>query len=186
MTKAHLAMLAAESKKLEQAGLFRKETIHPKHVVDFTSQDYLGFASDDRILAAARTALDKYGLGVSSSRVFTGTREIHRELEQALARFLQVPDALVLGSGYLANIGFYEALFDSRDCLFCDALVHPSTAEGMRLSSATAFPTTTSPPSPWPTSSQVPGAVEREPPTVSMSLPAYGGTWLPSAVTPSS
>jgi glycine C-acetyltransferase len=51
-----------------------------------------------------------------------------------------VPDAIVLGSGYLANIGFYEALFDSRDCLFCDALVHPSTAEGIRLSSATAFP----------------------------------------------
>ena len=46
----------------------------------------------------------------------------------------------MLGSGYLANIGFYEALFDSRDCLFCDALVHPSTAEGIRLSSATAFP----------------------------------------------
>src|SRR6185503_3238437 len=44
------------------------------------------------------------------------------------------------GSGYLANIGLHEALFDSRDCLFCDALVHPSTAEGVRLASATAFP----------------------------------------------
>jgi len=85
-------------------------------------------------------ALEAHGLGVGSSRVFTGTREIHRDLEQAIARFLQVPDAIVLGSGYLANIGFYEALFDSRDCLFCDALVHPSTAEGIRLSSATAFP----------------------------------------------
>ncbi|HEY0482883.1 MAG TPA: aminotransferase class I/II-fold pyridoxal phosphate-dependent enzyme, partial [Kofleriaceae bacterium] len=81
-----------------------------------------------------------HGLGAGSSRVFTGTRELHRDLEQAVARFLQVPDAIVLGSGYLANIGFYEALFDSRDCLFCDALVHPSTAEGVRLSSATAFP----------------------------------------------
>jgi glycine C-acetyltransferase len=46
----------------------------------------------------------------------------------------------VFGSGYLANLGLYAALFDSRDCLFCDALVHPSTAEGVRLSSATAFP----------------------------------------------
>jgi glycine C-acetyltransferase len=140
MTKAHLAMLAAESRKLEQAGLYRPETIHPAHIVDFTSQDYLGLTGDPRIAAAARAALDNHGLGAGSSRVFTGTREIHRDLEQAVARFLQVPDAIVLGSGYLANIGFYEALFDSRDCLFCDALVHPSTAEGIRLSSATAFP----------------------------------------------
>jgi glycine C-acetyltransferase len=140
MTKAHMAMLAAENKKLEQAGLYRPETIHPGHVVDFTSQDYLGLARHERVIAAAREALDKHGLGLGSSRVLTGTREIHRELEQAVARFLQVPDALVLGSGYLANLGFYEALFDSRDCLFCDALVHPSTAEGVRLSSATAFP----------------------------------------------
>jgi glycine C-acetyltransferase len=140
MTKAHMAMLAAESRKLEQAGLYRPETIHPAHIVDFTSQDYLGLTNDPRLVSAAKAALEAHGLGVGSSRVFTGTREIHRDLEQAVARFLQVPDAIVLGSGYLANIGFYEALFDSRDCLFCDALVHPSTAEGIRLSSATAFP----------------------------------------------
>jgi glycine C-acetyltransferase len=140
MTKAHLAMLAAESRKLEQAGLYRPETIHAAHIVDFTSQDYLGLTNDPRLVSAARAALDAHGLGAGSSRVFTGTREIHRDLEQAVARFLQVPDAIVLGSGYLANLGFYEALFDSRDCLFCDALVHPSTAEGIRLSSATAFP----------------------------------------------
>lgn len=140
MTKAHLAMLAAEAKKLEQAGLYRPETIHPAHIVDFTSQDYLGLTNDPRLVAAAKAAVDSHGLGAGSARVFTGTRELHRDLEQAVARFLQVPDAIVLGSGYLANIGFYEALFDSRDCLFCDALVHPSTAEGIRLSSATAFP----------------------------------------------
>lgn len=140
MTKAHMAMLAAENKKLEQAGLHRPETIHPSHVVDFTSQDYLALARHERVLDAARAALDKHGLGLGSSRVFTGTRDVHRELEQTVARFLQVPDAIVLGSGYLANVGFYEALFDSRDCMFCDALVHPSTAEGVRLSSATAFP----------------------------------------------
>jgi len=140
MTKAHMAMLAAEGRKLEQAGLYRPETIHPPHIVDFTSQDYLGLTNDPRLVTAAKAALEAHGLGAGSSRVFTGTRAVHRELEQAVARFLQVPDAIVLGSGYLANLGFYEALFDSRDCLFCDALVHPSTAEGIRLSSATAFP----------------------------------------------
>jgi glycine C-acetyltransferase len=141
MIRAHLAMLAAENKKLEQAGLYRPETIHAAtDMVDFTSQDYLGLAKDRRVRDAARAAFEEYGLGVGSPRVFSGTRQVHKQLEQSLARFLQLPDALVFGSGYLANIGLYEALFDSRDCLFCDALVHPSTAEGMRLSSATTFP----------------------------------------------
>ena len=140
MTRAHLAMLAAENKKLEQAGLFRPETIHADHIVDFTSQDYLGFAKDERIVDAARAALAKFGLSAGGSRVFSGTRSVHKELEHTLSRFLQLPDALLFGSGYLANIGLYEALFDSRDCLFCDALVHPSSAEGVRLSSATTFP----------------------------------------------
>jgi glycine C-acetyltransferase len=141
MTRVHLEMLAAETKKLEQAGLYKPEKIHNRtNIVDFTSQDYLGLARDDRVRDAAKTALDEYGLGAGAPRVFTGTRKIHRELEHALARFLQVPDAVVFGSGYLANIGLFEALFDSRDCIFCDALVHPSTAEGVRLSSATAFP----------------------------------------------
>jgi glycine C-acetyltransferase len=141
MTRAHLAMLAAETKKLQQAGLYRPEKIHSNvDLVDFTSPDHLGLAGDDRLRAAARAALDEYGLGAGAPRVFSGTRKIHRDLEQALARFLQVPDAVVFGSGYLANLGLFEALFDSRDCLFCDALVHPSLAEGVRLSSATAFP----------------------------------------------
>jgi glycine C-acetyltransferase len=141
MTRAHLAMLAAENKKLQQAGLYRPETVHAgTRVVDFTSQDYLGLAKDKGVLEAARAAFKEEGLGVGSPRVFSGTRHVHKVLEEAIARFLQVPDAVVCGSGYLANIGLYEALFDSRDCLFCDALVHPSTAEGMRLSSATVFP----------------------------------------------
>jgi glycine C-acetyltransferase len=141
MTRAHLEMLAAETKKLEQAGLSKPEKIHAGgHIIDFTSRDYLGLAHDDRVLDAAKVALEEYGLGARGPRVFNGTRKIHRDLEQALARFLQVPDAVVFGSAYLANIGLFEALFDSRDCLFCDALVHPSTAEGVRLSSATAFP----------------------------------------------
>jgi glycine C-acetyltransferase len=141
MTRALLAMLAAETKKLVHAGLYKPQTVHPANLaLDFTSQDYLGLAVDKRVIAAARAALDEQGLGVGAARGLNGTRTIHQKLEQALARFLLVPDAVVFGSGYLANIGLFEALFDSRDCIFCDALVHPSTAEGVRLSSATVFP----------------------------------------------
>src|SRR6185295_4928609 len=144
MTRALLSMLATETRKLTQAGLYKPEKIYardrPAATIDFISQDYLGLARDPRVLAAARSALDDEGLGVGSPRGFTGTRPIHKDLEQALARFLGVADAVVVGSGYLANLGLYEAVFDRRDCLFCDALVHPSTAEGVRLSGATAFP----------------------------------------------
>jgi glycine C-acetyltransferase len=144
MTRALLSMLATETKKLMQAGLYKPETIYPRDrpaaTIDFISQDYLGLARDPRVLAAARSALDDDGLGVGSPRGFTGTRPIHKDLERALAQFLGVADAVVVGSGYLANLGLYEAIFDRRDCLFCDALVHPSTAEGVRLSGATAFP----------------------------------------------
>jgi glycine C-acetyltransferase len=137
-------MLAGETRKLTQAGLYKPEAIYPRdrpaQAIDFISQDYLGLARDPRVLAAARSALDEDGLGVGSPRGFTGTRAIHKELERALSQFLGVADAMVVGSGYLANLGLYEAMFDRRDCLFCDALVHPSTAEGVRLSGATAFP----------------------------------------------
>jgi glycine C-acetyltransferase len=150
MTRALLQALAAETKKLVQAGLYKPEKVYPSpgeagpptaaSPIDFTSQDYLGLARDPRVIAAARQALDDHGLGVGSPRGFTGTRSVHKALEQVLAEFLGVADAAVFGSGYLANLGLYTALFDNRDCIFCDALVHPSTAEGVRLSSATAFP----------------------------------------------
>jgi len=150
MTRALLAMLATETKKLVQAGLHKAETVYPAGptgpsaatgpAIDFISQDYLGLARDERVVGAARAALERDGLGVGSPRGFTGTRALHKQLEHALAEFLGVADAVVFGSGYLANLGLYAALFDSRDCLFCDALVHPSTAEGVRLSNATAFP----------------------------------------------
>jgi len=150
MSRVLLAMLATETKKLVQAGLYKPEKVYPGVVaagpptaaspIDFISQDYLGLATDERVVAAARAALDSDGLGVGSPRGFTGTRGVHKALEHTLAQFLGVADAIVFGSGYLANLGLYTAVFDSRDCIFCDAQVHPSTAEGVRLSSATAFP----------------------------------------------
>lgn len=141
MTRALLRMLASETNKLQQAGLYKREAVwDDDSALDFTGYDYLGLGRDRRVGDAAAKAAAKHGHGVGDSRAFTGTREAHMDLEKALAGFFGVADAIVFGSGYLANIGLFDALFDSRDSVFCDAWVHPSVAEGVRLCGAHAVP----------------------------------------------
>jgi glycine C-acetyltransferase len=65
-----------------------------------------------------------------------GTLPIHKDLEEWLRGFLKVPDVILFGSGYQANIGVFAPLFGARDCIICDSGVHPSLAEGARLAGA--------------------------------------------------
>src|SRR5207245_2359653 len=92
MTHAFLSLLAAETKKLEQAGLYKPEVIFPSPIdksasrptagrIDFTSDDYLGFGADRSVLESAETALGRDGVGTGSPRVFRGTRAVHKDLE---------------------------------------------------------------------------------------------------------
>jgi len=145
VTKALQKTLSGEMQKLEMAGLLRKEMVLPSaqtggKELDLTSYDYLGLSGDSRLVDAANAALDEYGVGVYSSRCFSGTREIHHQLETAISQFLGTSAAIVFGSGYLANQGVFGALFDNRDCVLCDAWVHPSVADGIRISGARAIP----------------------------------------------
>ena len=147
MTHALIELLSRESRKLEQAGLSKKERLvetdswrdggsEMVHVIDFTSDDYLGLQGLKAIHDSASAALDLYGPGVFSTRMQSGTRSIHRELEKEVATFLGMPAALVYTSRYQACLGLFEPLFDQRDYIFCDAVVHPSIADGARLSGA--------------------------------------------------
>lgn len=143
MTKALLRMLASETQNLEQAGLYKREIAQPgtnRKGLDLTSYDYLGLSTDRRLAEAASSALAEYGVGVYSSRSFSGTREIHLKLEAEISKFLGTPAAIVFGSGYVANQALFGALFDNRDSVLCDAWVHPSVADGIRLSGARAIP----------------------------------------------
>jgi glycine C-acetyltransferase len=143
MKRALIKLLAREMTKLRQAGLCRGEGAAPADttvLADFRGYDYLDLAQDSRVRDAVIAAVREQGHGLSDSRPFSGTREAHKRLEGAMARLLGQSDAMVLGSGYLANIGLYGALFDHRDTLFCDAWIHPSSAEGVRLSGAKAVP----------------------------------------------
>lgn len=105
-------------------------------LLNFASNDYLGLAGDPRLIEAACEATRTYGTGSTGSRLITGQRPLHRELEQALAQLKQTEDALVFSSGYLANLGTIAALVGQRDLILGDAYNHSSLRSGAKVSGA--------------------------------------------------
>ncbi len=112
-------------------------TIDGKRCLNFASNDYLGLAGDPRLAAAAAAAVTTYGTGSTGSRLLSGQRPIHRQLEQAIAQLKGTEDAIVFSSGYLANLGTLAALIDHRDLVIADGYNHSSLQMGARLSGAT-------------------------------------------------
>ena len=106
-------------------------------LINFASNDYLGLAGDPRLIAAAVEATQQWGTGSTGSRLLSGHRELHRQLEIALATLKQTEDALVFSSGYLANLGAIAALVGSRDLILADRYNHSSLKNGAILSGAT-------------------------------------------------
>jgi 8-amino-7-oxononanoate synthase len=106
-------------------------------VINFGSNDYLGLAGDDRLIQAAIAATQEYGTGSTGSRLLTGHRPLHTELEQAIADLKQTEAALVFSSGYLANLGTINALVGPRDWVLSDQYNHASLKNGAILSRAT-------------------------------------------------
>lgn len=108
-----------------------------RSLLNFASNDYLGLAGDDRLIAAAIEATRRWGTGSTGSRLLSGHRSIHRDLEWAIADFKQTEDALVFSSGYLTNLGTIAALVGKRDLIFTDRYNHSSLKNGAILSGAT-------------------------------------------------
>ncbi|BAY40933.1 8-amino-7-oxononanoate synthase [Nostoc sp. NIES-2111] len=108
-----------------------------QEVINFASNDYLGLAGDERLIAAAVAATEEFGTGSTGSRLLSGHRELHRDLEQAIASLKQTEDAVVFSSGYLANIGAIAALVGKRDLILSDQYNHSSLKNGAILSGAT-------------------------------------------------
>ncbi|MGP1382016.1 MAG: 8-amino-7-oxononanoate synthase [Thainema sp.] len=106
-------------------------------LINFASNDYLGLASDPRLAKAAIAAIKEYGTSSTGSRLLSGQRELHSQIELAIARFKQTEDALVFSSGYLANIGTITALVDHRDLIVSDQYNHSSLRNGAAMSGAT-------------------------------------------------
>jgi 8-amino-7-oxononanoate synthase len=108
-----------------------------REVINFASNDYLGLAGDQRLIKAATAAVQEFGTGATGSRLLSGHRELHRELERAIASLKQTEDALVFSSGYLANVGTITALIGKRDLILSDQYNHSSLKNGAILSGAT-------------------------------------------------
>ncbi|MEX0991423.1 MAG: 8-amino-7-oxononanoate synthase, partial [Actinomycetota bacterium] len=105
-------------------------------LVNLASNNYLGLASDPRVIAAAADAAQRFGVGSGASRLITGNLGPHEELESALAASRGTEAALVFSSGYAANLGVLSTVAGRHDLVFADALCHASLLDGIRLSGA--------------------------------------------------
>lgn len=130
--------LAAEAAARAEQGLTRRLT--PRAVddptIDLAGNDYLGLAQDPTVQMAAAHAALTWGAGAGASRLVSGTLELHAELERELAAYLGQPTALVLSTGYHANLAVVTALADPTCRVLSDAHVHASLIDGVRLSRA--------------------------------------------------
>jgi 8-amino-7-oxononanoate synthase len=107
-----------------------------KKLINFSSNDYLGLATEPALREAAKAAIDQYGVGAGASRLVCGTLSPHVRLEEKLAEFKRTEAALVFSSGYAAALGTLGALCQKDDVIILDKLAHASLIDGARLSGA--------------------------------------------------
>ena len=143
-------MIAQQLAQRQQQGLLR--SLRPAHhrqtgsltvdgraLIDLGSNDYLSLSSHPKLKQAAKEAIDRYGTGAGASRLLSGDFEWFHELEARTAGFKGKESALVLNSGYQANVGLMASLCGKGDAIFCDRLSHASLLDGIRLSEAKLF-----------------------------------------------
>ncbi|KPK10354.1 MAG: 8-amino-7-oxononanoate synthase, partial [Acidithiobacillales bacterium SG8_45] len=111
-------------------------TIDNESLLAFCSNDYLGLASDPRVVAALKRGADDYGVGSGASHLVTGHSTPHHALEEELADFIGAERALVFSTGYMANIGVLSALMGRGSLIIEDKLNHASLIDAARLARA--------------------------------------------------
>ena len=136
--------------EIRQQGLFKSERIistsqgveidtAAQHVLNFCANNYLGLANHPEIINAAKEALDSHGFGMASVRFICGTQDLHKNLEQHIASFLDKEDAILYSSCFDANTGLFETLLGPDDAIISDALNHASIIDGVRLCKASRY-----------------------------------------------
>lgn len=140
--------LQKEIASVREAGLYKNERVilspqgaeitieGGRKVLNFCSNNYLGLSSHPRVIDAAKKAIDSHGFGMSSVRFICGTQDIHKKLEQKIAAFLGMDDAILYAAAFDANGGVFEPLFDANSLIISDELNHASIIDGVRLCKA--------------------------------------------------
>ena len=143
--------LQKQLNEIEESGLFKRERImaseqgavvqlaNGKEVIIFCANNYLGLSSHPKVKEAAKKTLDTRGYGMSSVRFICGTQDIHKELEQKIARFLGTEDTILYAAAFDANGGVFEPLFTEEDAIISDELNHASIIDGVRLCKAQRY-----------------------------------------------
>src|SRR6187551_1431291 len=136
--------------EIESNGLYKRERIitspmdasvkvNGKDVIIFCANNYLGLSSHPKVIEGAKKALDTHGFGMSSVRFICGTQDIHKTLEQKIAKFVGTEDTILYAAAFDANGGVFEPLFDEQDAIISDELNHASIIDGVRLCKAQRF-----------------------------------------------
>ncbi|MDX1739504.1 MAG: glycine C-acetyltransferase, partial [Alphaproteobacteria bacterium] len=155
MPSAFFDHLSSTLQEIEAEGLYKRERLitspqggeiavannggSREGVINLCANNYLGLANDARLIEAAKTAMDRYGLGMASVRFICGAQDLHRELEQKLAKFLQKDDAILFAACFDANGGLFEPLLGPEDAIISDSLNHASIIDGIRLCKAKRY-----------------------------------------------
>jgi glycine C-acetyltransferase len=108
-------------------------------VLNLCANNYLGLADDPRLIDAAKAAMDDHGFGMASVRFICGTQDLHRQLEERLARFLGHDDSILFAACFDANGGLFEPLLGPEDAVISDSLNHASIIDGIRLCKARRY-----------------------------------------------
>jgi glycine C-acetyltransferase len=143
-----LAFLGTELDNLRQQGLYRhlrvldgkqqaESDFDGRHVVNLSSNNYLGLTTHPKLAARAEAAIKEFGVGSGSVRTIAGTMAIHMELERRIAIFKKTEAVVVFQSGFAANAGTVSAILGKDDVIVSDELNHASIIDGARLSRAT-------------------------------------------------
>jgi glycine C-acetyltransferase len=148
MSTAFITHLRSELDSLRDAGLFKGERVittpqgatvrmqDGREVINLCANNYLGLSSHPRVIEAAHEALRTHGYGMSSVRFICGTQDLHKTLEQRIARFVGCEDAILYAAAFDANGGLFEPLLGEQDAVISDALNHASIIDGIRLCKA--------------------------------------------------
>jgi glycine C-acetyltransferase len=150
MNDAFLSQIRNSLTQIETDGMTKRErlitspqsgniAVGGRQVINLCANNYLGLADHPDLIKTAKSAMDTRGFGMASVRFICGTQDIHRALEQRLAKFLNKDDAILFAACFDANGGLFEPLLGAEDAIVSDSLNHASIIDGIRLCKAKRY-----------------------------------------------